>query len=89
MTKHTTHYTACYTVQGHIDSTLLQEECRVLTGVWAGNVERHDNPPITNFTISTDVDDEVDADAHFDWIGRDLSRYLKATVTLAEIFVDD
>lgn len=89
MTNTSTNYTACYTVEGHLDTTLLQEECRILTGVWAGNVEKHDNPNTTNFTITDSVDDGVDPDQYFDQIGRDLSRYIKSPVTLAEIFVDD
>ncbi len=84
----TTH-TACYSIDRHIDSTLLQEECRVLTGVWAGNVERHDNPELTNFTITDKVEDGIDPGEYFDQIGRDLSRYLKVPVTLNEIFIDD
>jgi hypothetical protein len=87
MTK--THYTACYTIEGHIDTTLLQEECKILTGSWAGNIEKHGNPDITNFTISDTVEEGIDPDGYFDQIGRDLSRYIKSPVILAEIFVDD
>ena len=89
MTNTSTNYTACYTVEGHLDTTFLQEECKILTGSWAANIETHDNPNTTNFTITDKVEEGIDPDAYFDQIGRDLSRYLKSPVTLAEIFVDD
>lgn len=89
MTNTHTNHTACYNVEGHIDSTLLQEECKILTGSWAANIERHSNPDITNFTITDMVENGIDPGEYFDQIGRDLSRYLGATVTLNEIFIDE
>ena len=89
MTITKTNYTVCYTAEGHIDLTLLQEECRILTGSWAGNVNRHDDPADTTFTISDSVEDGIDKESYFDQIAVDLSRYLGVKVTRNEIIIDD
>lgn len=84
-----TNYTVCYTAEGHIDLTLLQEECRILTGSWAGNINRHDDPDDTTFTIAFRVEDGIDRESYFEQIAVDLSRYLGVMVTRNEIIVDD
>lgn len=84
-----TNYTVCYTAEGHIDLTLLQEECRILTGSWAGNINRHDDPDDTTFTIAFRVEDGIDKESYFEQIAVDLSRYLGVMVTRNEIIVDD
>ena len=89
MMQTNTNYTATYTADGHIDSTLLQEECKILTGSWAANVEKHSDPDTTNFTISDTLIEGVDVVSHFQYLARDLSRYLKTPVTLAEVILDD
>jgi hypothetical protein len=88
-TNYTVCYTVCYTAESHIDSTLLQEECRILTGSWAGNVNFHDDPADTTFTISDSVEDGIDKESYFDQIAVDLSRYLGVKVTRNEIIIDD
>ena len=87
MTK--TQHTACYSIDGQIDLTRLQEEARILVGVDAANIQYLEDVDVTHFTLTDEVDDGIDPDAHFDWIGRDFSRFLPAKVTLNEIFVDN
>lgn len=84
-----TQYTACYSIDGKIDLTRLQEEARILVGVDAANIQYLEDVDVTHFTLTDEVDDGIDPDAHFDWIGRDFSRFLPAKVTLNEIFVDN
>lgn len=83
-----TNYTACYHVSPVPNDALLQEECRILTGVSPCNLEIHDDT--LNFTITVDVDDDVSPEDHFDTICRDLNNFVKnSQFTLDEIFVDD
>ena len=94
MTNMNTNYTACFSVVlGTMSLNHLREECRIMTGVDACNIEHHDD--VTHFTITTEVDvygkieNEVDPDTYFNEIAVDLSRWVGTTVTLNEIFVDD
>ena len=94
MTNMNTNYTACFSVVlGTMSLNHLREECRIMTGVDACNIEHHDD--VTHFTITTEVDvynkieNEVDPDTYFNEIAVDLSRWVGTAVTLNEIFVDD
>lgn len=89
MTTTKTNYTVCFTAEGHLDTTLLQEECKILTGSWAGNINFHDDPNDTTFTISDIVEDGIDKERYFDQIAVDLSRYLGVKVTRNEIIIED
>jgi len=95
-----TNYTACYHAVPVPNDALLQEECRILTGVSPCNLEIHDDT--LNFTITVDVDDvdgDVSPEEYFDTICRDLNNSFKNSqfnldeifvdFTLDEIFVDD
>lgn len=84
-----TQYTACYSIDGQVDLARLQEEARILVGVDAANIQYLEDVDVTHFTITTDVGDGINPDAHFDYIGRDFARWLKTSVVLNEIFVDD
>jgi len=87
--KYMTNYTACFhVVLGDVSLSRLNEECRIMVGVDAENIEHHDDT--TNFTLTTEVDeDEVEPEEYFTEICLDLSRWLGVAVTLDEIFVDD
>ena len=94
MTNMNTNYTACFSVVlGTMSLNHLREECRIMVGVDACNIEHHDD--VTHFTLTTEVDvygkieNEVDPDTYFNEIAVDLSRWVGTAVTLNEIFVDD
>lgn len=84
-----TQYTACFSIRTPVDLSLLDEECRILTGSSPANIEKHDDPFLLNFTLTDMVGDGGDPDEYFDQIGRDLTRFLKVHVNLDEIFIDD
>jgi len=89
MTNMNTNYTACFSVVlGTVSLNHLRDECRIMAGVDACNIEHHDD--VTHFTLTTDVDEnEADPDTYFNEIAVDLSRWVGSAVTLNEIFVDD
>jgi len=84
-----TTYTATYTIHDIISRDVLTEECRVLVGVDPQNIEWHDSPNITNFTVTDIVPSEIDSNMHFKQIQRDFERFMGVPVTLGAIIVDD
>ena len=56
MTNMNTNYTACFSVVlGTVSLNHLREECRIMVGVDACNIEHHDD--VTHFTLTTEVDE--------------------------------
>lgn len=83
-------YTATYTLHDHISTDKLVEETRLLCGVNPENIERHDLPNITNFTVSLFIDEEQnDPKAYFQEIANDFERWLGVDVTLGEVILDN
>jgi hypothetical protein len=84
-----TNYTATYTVHDHISKSVLMEEARLLCGVEAANIEWHDHPNTTNFTVTCVLFEDENANDFFPQIGKDFARFLGVPVTLGEVILDN
>ena len=84
-----TNYTVTYTIHDHISRELVQEDVRLLFAVNADNIEWHDNPNITNFTVTCNLFEGEVAEEIFPGIAKTLGRWLGVPVTLGEIILDN
>lgn len=84
-----TTYTATFTVHDHIPSERLKEEVRLSFGVNADNIEWHDHPNITNFTVTCVLFEDEVASEVFPMVAKDLGRWLGVPVTLGEVILDN
>ena len=87
--KNPTYYTATYTAHDHLLAVILFEECRINCGVDPKDIEWHDNPDTTNFTVTMVLGEDDDKDAFFSNLTKDLEKYLECPITLGEIITDN